>query len=421
MTAKPAQSDAQGAAPQSERREDILQVLEARILEAQHELAARSDAGEDVLDYLAHHGEPATRRAVAANIATPAKSNRHLADDEDEEVRAELARKIARLMPDLTAPEAQETLALTIETFERLAADQVPRVRAILAEEIKQLDCVPAQTVRALARDLEEIVAVPVLEYSPLLSDADLIEIIAEGKVHAALTAIARRKPVSPKVCDAITSSLDVSAVATLLANPDAKIRKRTLETIVDQAEKIGLWHEPLALRTDLSRRAVKRLASFVSTELLGQLAKRYNLREEVRQHLARQMRSRIEEKDEDSASASAAAQAEVEVAAAVGRLDENFIESAAESARREVLVLALSRLACLREEVVRRILLARSAKPVTALVWKAGLSMRAAFKIQRFVMRLPAHELLPAREGQFFPLTEDEMRWHLNYFSSAR
>ena len=61
-----------------------------------------------------------------------------------------------------------------------------------------------------------------------------------------------------------------------------------------------------------------------------------------------------------------------------------------------------------------------RSAKPVTALVWHAGLSMRVAFKIQSFVMKLSAGELLPARAGVHFPMTEDEMRWHLGYFDVA-
>jgi hypothetical protein len=60
------------------------------------ELAGRTDAGPDVLHYLAVHGAAATRKAVAANPAAPAVSNRLLADDEDEEVRAELAVKIAR-------------------------------------------------------------------------------------------------------------------------------------------------------------------------------------------------------------------------------------------------------------------------------------------------------------------------------------
>jgi uncharacterized protein (DUF2336 family) len=35
-----------------------------------------------------------------------------------------------------------------------------------------------------LAQDVETVVAAPILEYSPLLSDADLIEIIACGQVQ---------------------------------------------------------------------------------------------------------------------------------------------------------------------------------------------------------------------------------------------
>ncbi len=71
-------------------------------------------------------------------------------------------------------------------------------------------------------------------------------------------------------------------------------------------------------------------------------------------------------------------------------------------------------------EATVRKIFSTRSAKPVTALVWHTGLSMRVAFKIQSFVMKLAAGELLPARAGVHFPMTEDEMRWHLGYFDVA-
>jgi hypothetical protein len=65
----------------------------------------------------------------------------------------------------------------------------------------------------------------------------------------------------------------------------------------------------------------------------------------------------------------------------------------------------------------VRKILAQRSAKPLVALVWRAHLSMRTAFKIQSFVMKLSGHELLPARGGVNFPLSKEEMRWHLAYF----
>ncbi len=77
----------------------------------------------------------------------------------------------------------------------------------------------------------------------------------------------------------------------------------------------------------------------------------------------------------------------------------------------------ALAILAQVPLETVRKILAFRSAKPVTALAWRAKLSMRVAFRIQRFVMKLPTDELLPAREGVRFPLSDDEMRWHLELF----
>jgi len=398
---------------------DILRLLEQRTQTAQNELAGRTDAGDDVLEYLAHEGAPATRSAVAANMAAPAHVNRHLADDEEDDVRAELARKIARLMPDLSTREARHIQDLTIETLERLAADQVPRVRAVLAEEIKHLDSIPVHIVQALARDVEEIVSVPILEYSPLLSDADLKEIIAEGKVHAVLAAIARRKPLSANISDAVVSSLDIPAVAALLANPDAAIRDRTLDAIIDQAERISVWQDAVCTRADLSRRAIRRLASFVSAALIEMLASRHGIDEETKTHLNRQLRARHDEEGGAVSRKDSAAE-EVEAAAKEGRLDDQFVESAAEAGKRETIVLTLSKLARVPDSIARRMLMTRSAKPITALVWRAGLHMRAAFKIQRFVMKLPADELLPARNGAFFPLTEDEMRWHLSYFGAA-
>ena len=56
--------------------------------------------------------------------------------------------------------------------------------------------------------------AAPILEYSPMLSDADLMEVIAAARAEEVLAAIARRKPVSPAVSDAIVSSLDIPAIA---------------------------------------------------------------------------------------------------------------------------------------------------------------------------------------------------------------
>jgi hypothetical protein len=46
---------------------------------------------------------------------------------------------------------------------------------------------------------------------------------------------------------------------------------------------------------------------------------------------------------------------------------------------------------------------------------------MRVAFKIQSAIAKLYADELLPARAGVAYPLTEPEMQWHLSYFGLAK
>ncbi|HEY0106670.1 MAG TPA: DUF2336 domain-containing protein [Rhizomicrobium sp.] len=398
-------------------RDRALALLEARSQAAQSELASQTDAGADVLHYLAANGAPATRRAVAANIAAPAQANRHLAEDGDDDVRAELARKISRLMPNLSAQENGHVRALTIETLERLARDQVPRVRAVLADAIKALDCIPKFIVLTLARDAQSVVAAPILEYSPLLSDADLMEIVAAAKAEEVLTAIALRRPLTAEVSEAIVSSLDIPAIAALLANADAAIREKTLDDLAAQAETIQTWHVPLVMRADLSRRAIWRIASFVGSGLIDQLVSRYGLDEEIKTHLNKELRARLQQDAGTQPLPTDAAIRDVAAARASGRLNEIFVEQAANLGQRDTVILALAALGQVPEVKARKIFATRSAKPVTALVWHAGLSMRLAFKIQTFVMKLPVGELLPARAGVYFPMTEDEMRWHLGYF----
>ncbi len=396
---------------------DILRILQQQNESARRELAEHPDATPEALFFLAKEGVPETRRAVAANPATPAHANRLLADDDDDDVRAQLARKIGRLMPNLPADASRRMRELTLETLERLARDQLPRVRQILAEEIKSLDCVPKYVIKALARDVE-IVAAPILEYSPLLSDADLIEIISTAQASYALLAIAKRKPLRSSVSEAIAMALDVPAVSALLVNSSAEIRHQTLDKIVRHAEKIKDWHLPLVLRNDLSQRAIRRIAGFVSAALIEKLVTRQGLDEKTHRHLKQQLRQRIEADDDPTAPVSPAAKPpDLAGLRRSGKLDDAFVESAVEQGQREIVIDALALLAAVAPEVAVRIFEAGSAKPITALVWRAGLSMRVAFKIQTALLRLPACDLLPARGGVRFPMEEDEMRWHLNYF----
>lgn len=396
-------------------RTDILHILEGQNEAACRDLAARADAAPEALFYLATEGSAATRRVVAANPSTPAHANRNLADDADDDVRIQLARKIGQLLPNLPPDATTRMRELTIETLERLAHDTLPRVRQALAEEIKSLDCVPPRIIRKLAHDVE-CVAAPILEYSPLLSDSDLIEIISSAQASFALLAIARRKPLRANVSQAIAEAMDVPAIAALLVNSSAQVRAQTLEKIVQHAEKIRDWHLPLVLRNDLSQRAVRRLANFVSKALIDRLTAKHGLDEKTRRHLNDRMKSRIDE-GEDVTAPKAAKPPDLQALKKAGKLDDAFIENAIEQGSRETVIASLALLAGIAPDLAARIFQTGSAKPITSLVWRAGLSMRVAFKIQTLLLRLPTQDTVPARDGVRFPMTEKEMLWHLNYF----
>ncbi len=68
-------------------------------------------------------------------------------------------------------------------------------------------------------------------------------------------------------------------------------------------------------------------------------------------------------------------------------------------------------------ELLIRRIIDARSGKAITALVWKAGLSMRTALEVQKFIGHVPRPDLVLARNGVDYPMDAEEMRWHLQFF----
>ena len=407
------------ALPRDLSYEDARDALESHSLNARRELAGRKDAEPEMLYFLASDERADVRRKVANNPATPHHANRILADDADGDVRAELAVKISRLVPTMDAAEVTRARDLAIETLEKLAADQLVRVRRIVAEEIKNSGRIPAHIVQKLARDAETVVAAPVLEYSPLLSDSDLCEIIAGGAASEALSAIAKRQKLNGVVADEIVANFDVPAVAALLTNQSAQIREDTLNRIVDGAQGIDAWHQPLVFRLDLSLRAVKRIATFVGFSLLSILEKRDGLDSETAGELRQRVRERIEKDGESRATdeKNEAAARAVREAMEEGRLDDSFLIEAAERGDRAMIAYSLAAKIRAPLFAIERVLAARNGKALTALVWRAGFSMRASLKIQAFVLKLPAPELVAARNGIDFPLGENEMRWHLAFF----
>ena len=96
-------------------------------------LAARVDVKPEVLYYLAADQLASVRCEIAANEKTPRQADRLLAEDVDDEVRCDLARKIGRIAPNLSQDAQDQIQERTFEVLDILAHDQLPRVRQIIA------------------------------------------------------------------------------------------------------------------------------------------------------------------------------------------------------------------------------------------------------------------------------------------------
>jgi len=383
-------------------------------------LAENTSARPEVLYYLAADADQSVRAAVAGNEATPVQADLLLARDRSDAVRVDLAAKIARLVPGLSDEAHERLRKMTYDVLEILVRDQVIRVRQVIAETLKDVADAPPAIIRMLARDCEIVVAGPVLQFSPLLSDEELLAIIAETPIPGALAAIARRAGVDASITDAIGGSLDVDAVTALLANPSAQIREETLDRLVDQAPSVAAWHRPLVERPRLSPSIARKLAAFVAEHLLRRLSERRDLDPATAREVAAAVRQRIAE--ETGAPPAAPAKPVDEALTRArrlkqeGKLDETAVLRALGHDRGFVRA-ALAVLSELPLEVVDRVLGAHSPKGVTALAWKSGFAMRAAHKLQlQFGQIAPTAALKPREDGGY-PLSAEAMEWQLDFF----
>jgi uncharacterized protein (DUF2336 family) len=257
-------------------------------------LARRTDVRPEILYYLTEDASPEVRAAVADNAASPQHANLKLARDRSQEVRAGLANKVQRLLPGMVPGTQDAARARTMQTLEVLARDTATQIRAVVAETLKDVADAPPDLVRRLARDAELSVASPVLQFSPLLSDADLLDIIRGDHAEGALAAVARRGNVAAAISDALVEADDTAAVATLLANKSAQIREETLDLIVDRAPSRESWHGPLVDRPTLTPKAALKIAAFVADALSQRLEAHPDLDPATRDAVTAEVRRRL-------------------------------------------------------------------------------------------------------------------------------
>lgn len=163
--------------------------------------------------------------------------------------RAEATRALARawLVSDLS----DDDRAAAEGALLMLLDDASPLVRQAMAEVFARAADAPPAIVAALAVD-QASVAVPILEHSPLLFDADLVDIVATGSCDIQC-AIARRADLPASVCAAIAEVGSPASTLELIENPGAELVSFSLERIVERHGHLAAIRESLLELPDLS------------------------------------------------------------------------------------------------------------------------------------------------------------------------
>src|SRR5499425_1186706 len=162
--------------------------------------------------------------------------------------RAEATRSLARawLVSDLSKDDraaAEGALLMMLD-------DSSPLVRQAMAEVFARSVEAPAAIVQALSLD-QASVALPVLEHSPLLIDADLVDIVATGNCETQC-AIARRIRLPASVCAAIAEVGSAASALELIENPYAELAPFSWDRIVERHGHLAAIRESMLVLEDL-------------------------------------------------------------------------------------------------------------------------------------------------------------------------
>ncbi|NQW00858.1 MAG: DUF2336 domain-containing protein [Rhodospirillales bacterium] len=387
--------------------------------EIRRELASQPEIRPEILYYLTDDPSPVVRAEVAKNQATPAQADLLLAKDRDDDVRVDLAAKISRLAPGLSANEHDQVKVMAYEALEILARDQVVRVRQIISETLKDIADAPPEIIRQLAWDAEALVSGPILEYSPVLTDNDLLEIIKQSGSGSNLKAISKRSKVSESVVDAIVETSEEDAIGFLLANKSAQIREETLDKIIAEAINVESWHAPLVVRPRLSETAAMNLARFVAENLLTALTSRKDFAPEVIAAVRTVVNKRLESQDAASVADEESTDTPLQEAHAQasklhgeGALTEAAVLKAMDRNQRTFVVAALSVLTDLTIIKMEKAVRQKDPKGMVAIAWKAGLSTKVIEALQRDISGIAEEKIIKPADNGLYPLSDSDLEW---------
>jgi len=242
------------------------------------------------------------------------------------------------------------------EVIARLADEIELAARADLSTRLAPSDRIPISLAQKLARDDAIQVARPMLANSGHLDDGFLVG-IAQTKSQDHLLAISERKTLNPVVTDVLVMRGDQRVVSAVAGNEGAKFSDFGFLHLVKRAEGDSILAEHLGLRKDIPRRLFQQLIAKASRDVKKRLLIAAPAPDQQIEQSLSGVTARLHAKFGPASKSFFAAKRLVAGQHRLGHLTESSLDDYAAAHKFDEVIVGLSLLCSLPNEIVERIL----------------------------------------------------------------
>jgi uncharacterized protein (DUF2336 family) len=169
---------------------------------------------------------------------------------------------------DLFLPHAElysaEQVAVFDEVFLLLVKSASNGALTAVSRKMAAVENAPTNTITALARHVDIAVAAPILEKSPALAEAVMVEMAGVSPKH--LHALSNRANIGEPLADILIESGDAGVLRKLATNAGARISEIGFVKLINHAKADGALASAIGARADLP----SELAPFLELAING-------------------------------------------------------------------------------------------------------------------------------------------------------
>lgn len=199
---------------------------------------------------------------------------KELMNNPDSSNKVDIVEKISAHYLDHDMSEQEKAVAN--EIFRLLMKHAEVEVRKSLSDNLISSDELPRDIVLSLAHDVEDV-SVPILEFSEILTDEDLVEIVKTSRYVNAQIAVANRNSVSDAVSQALVETGNKDVVENLMLNENASITEQTYNSAIVQFSSSTEIVDAMITRGSIPGRVISLMTEKVSDDIKKRLESKYH------------------------------------------------------------------------------------------------------------------------------------------------